>query len=104
MRRFLIILGIVLSSLVVVYIFFVSEESIRLKRGGEHPLIITGGTCDGDKTEHTGSYKTDCHSLGFRLEREYVLDEKSSDDNKMYKLVREEFWLFEKYLVWGWVS
>ncbi len=104
MKKIFAILGIVISSLLVIYILFVAEESIRLKRGGQRPLIVISGTCDGDKIEHTGNYETDCQSLGFSIKREYVLDEKSSDDNKMYKLISEEFWLFDKYLVWGWIS
>ena len=106
MKRTLKIIGIIIVSIILIYVLFITEESIRLKnKGGREPLIILGGYCWGDKLERTErSYKTDCKGLGYSLKREYVLSDKSSEDLKMYYLIHEEFWLFDKFLLWGWVS
>lgn len=99
MKKILKIIWIIIVLLMVVYVLFVAEELIRLKSGGQHPLIIirNGESCDGDKIERVDKYTTNCKSLGFRLEREYILDEKSSEDNRHFTLIREEFWLFDVF-------
>ncbi len=95
---------ITILTILSIYVLFVAEESIRLQNGGKSPIIILDGTCDGDKMEHLSNYETNCHSIGFRIKRKYVLNNNSSEDNRMFNLIQEEFWLFDKYLIWGWIS
>lgn len=101
MKTFKTILKVLLIT-VWIYILFVAIESVRLQNGGLHPVIILGGTCDGDKKEHYTNYETDCKGLGYSIRREYVL--RKVEEKSEFVLVREEFWLFGKYVLWGWVS
>jgi len=108
MKKVIKIISIIIISILLIYILFVTKESIRLKHGGRQPLIILDGTCDGDKTAHTESkYINNCKGIGYRIQREYILGGiagYASEDKKEYRLVREEFWLFDKFLIWGWIS
>ena len=104
MKRLITIVGIVLIALIIFYSLFIIEESIRLKEDGEYPLIILdGGYCNkkGKIKKTTYGYETDCKGLGYNIIREYTSKEKDSD---IYYIIREEFWLFDKFLLWGWVS
>lgn len=104
LKRILKTIMISLIALVCLYSIFIIEETIRLKNGGIKPLIIISGTCDGDKTVHLEDYETSCHSIGFTLNRSYILDDQSSEDNRIFMKTKEELWLFDKYLIWGWIS
>ena len=107
LTKILKIIGIVIVSILGIYILFVTEECIRLKNGGQVPLFILRDSqyCDGNKMEYMEDrYTSNCKGIGYRIERQYVLDEKSSEDNKIYKPIKEEFWLFDKFLIWGWIS
>lgn len=96
-----IIFGIIITVLILFTIYIV-VESVRLRNGESLPLIVTGGTCDGDKTEHIEDYETDCEGIGFSIRRKYVLDTSTKD--KTFNLIQEEFWLFDKFMLWGWIS
>ena len=107
MKKIIKKLLIIFITVLFLYAIYIVEENIRLKNGGRNPLIIVGkdSHCDGDKMEHLEKkYKTDCKGIGYRIKREYILDEKSSEDNRIYIKIKEEFWLFDKYLLWGWIS
>ena len=107
MKKIIKILLIIFIAVLFLYAIFIAEESIRLKNGGINPIIIVGkdSHCDSDKIKHLEeSYETSCKGIGYRIKREYILDEKSSEDNRIYIKIKEEFWLFDKYLLWGWVS
>ena len=108
MKKVIKIIATIIISIICIYTLFITEESFRLKHGGKHPIIILDGTCDGDKTIHTESkYINNCKGIGYRIKREYILGGiagYASEDKKEYKLVSEEFWLFDKFLIWGWIS
>lgn len=98
---------IVFITIICIYALFLTEESIRLKNGGKAPVIILrdSGYCDGDKTEHTEMrYTTNCKGIGYRIEREYLFGGQTNETDKGYVLIKEEFWLFDKFLLWGWIS
>ena len=104
MKKTIKIVLLVLLSLLLLYSIFVLEESIRLKHGSL-PLIITGGVCSAKdivKPDLNG-YNIDCKGLGYSIKREYRLGGMIKDDNE-YRVIREEFWLFDKYLLWASVS
>ena len=104
MKKVLKILLLIIVSVSFLYAVFIFEESIRLQNGKGSPLIKLGGTCTSDKIEHISNYKEDCIGLGYRIKREYILGEQSSEDNKIFYLIHEEFWLFDKFLIRGWIA
>ncbi len=100
---------IVICSIILVYFAFIFEESIRLKNDTESkPLIILDKVfCDKEDAICYGNdleYKEEYISLGFNYIQRYALDEQASEDNLSYHIVAEEFWLFNKFLIWGWIS
>lgn len=91
---------ITISAIILICIVFIIIESIRLENGKE-PLIIIG---ECDKTLYAkDSYITDCKSIGFSLKREYAKGGMTKENNK-YIETKREFYLFNKYLMWGWTS
>lgn len=107
MKKALKIFGIIIISILGIYILFIIEESIRLKRDGQYPLVILdGGYCEKtDKILYTEKgYKSNCIGLGYSIEREYLLGGQVDDSDIGYALIKEEFWLLDKYLLWGWVA
>lgn len=105
MKKILKIIFIVIMSLLLIYGVFILEESHRLKKEGTTPLIITGGVCNNDNIEKDAhGYIIDCKGLGYRIKREYLLGGMAGNDYTEYRLIKEEFWLFDKYLLWGFVS
>jgi hypothetical protein len=103
MRKTLKIIGITLLSLIIIYALFITEESIRLKKEGEKPLIILGGTCEKLETTEK-SYKTNCKGLGYSLKKEYLLGGQIGDESIGHVPVSEEFLLFDHILIWGWIA
>lgn len=106
MKKVLRKFGIIIISILGIYILFIVEESIRLKRDGQYPLVILdGGYCEKtDKIQYTeNGYKSNCKGLGYSIEREYLLGGQAHDSDT-YFLIKEEFWLFDKYLLWGWIA
>ena len=104
MKKVIKIVLLVILGIILLYAIFIAEESFRLSKDGEYPLIIlndkycnkTGGL----KETGTG-YIVDCEGLGYRIKREYANMEHGSD---VYFIISEEFWLFDKFLLWGWIS
>ena len=104
MRKTFKVIGIVLIIIVLIYALFIIEESIRLKKDGEYPLIITNSKyCNknGNINSISSNYEIKCNGLGYSIIREYSPREESSD---IYYYIRGEFWLFDKYLLWGWIT
>ena len=91
MKKFLIITGTVMLSIIGLYALFIAEEIIRLSESLQEPLIVVEevNTYDGV------TYK----SLGYTLNRNYYC---KSDDLCIVNEV--EFLLFDKYFIWGWIS
>lgn len=85
------VIGIIIISIIAVYILFITEEIIRLSNSLEEPLIII---------EEKNSYDSVTYkSLGYTLNRNYYC---KSDDLCIVNEV--EFLLFDKYFIWGWIS
>ncbi len=88
--------GIIILSVILVYTFFIVEESIRLSKNPlAEPLIVIEENYSGSVGDAT--YK----SLGFTLITEYSDFEGSSD--RVYP-TSQEFWLFDRFLIWAWIS
>ena len=104
-KAILIIIGVIVFG----YVAFICEESIRLRNNSEaQPLIVLDKVfCSKDHWVCYGSdreYKENYISLGFSLKREYILEPDATKENHKYHLAGEEFWLFGKFLIWGWIS
>ena len=85
------IIGIIIVSISLFYVMFIVEESIRLSNGGVKPLIVLEEKYINDDI----IYK----SLGFSII--YRCYNKSSD---LVLCGGQEFWLFDKFLIWSWIS
>lgn len=88
--------GIVAILIILMYALFVTEESIRLSKNSlAEPLIVLEKSHSGNLDDVT--YK----SLGFTLKTEFA---KVNDSNDEIYPISQEFWLFDKFLIWGWIS
>ena len=96
MKKYLKFVGRVLVVIVLIYILFIVEESVRLSNNSlSEPLIILEENYSGNIGDVT--YK----SLGFTLKVNYA---KFNDSDDIVYPVSQEFWLFDKFLIWGWIS
>ena len=78
-------------SIIGLYALFIAEEIIRLSKTLQEPLIVI---------EEVNTY--DCVTykcVGYTLNRNYYC---KSDDLCIVNEV--EFFLFDKYFIWGWIS
>ena len=97
MKKIVKIVGIVLLSIIGIYTIFVIEESIRLSRDVDaKPMIVIFKTDLNKSVNSSVTYD----SVGFKLINKY------SDTNVDEKLViiGQEFWLFDTFMLWGWIS
>lgn len=90
------IIGIVIILIVFLYTIFIVEESIRLSNNTlAEPLIIFEESYSGNIGDV--AYK----SLGFTFKVDYA---NFSNSNDQVYPISQEFWLFDKFLIWGWIS
>ena len=99
-------LRILLLALLLIFIF---EESVRLKHiDNSAPLIVLDKTKCGKNDracyDSKNEYEEDYWSAGYTLKTQYVIDEKSSEDNLIIRVNKKEFRLFNKILLWAWVE
>lgn len=104
MKKIIKITSITLLIILFTFTTFILEESIRLSKiPGAKPLIIT--KIDANIEANNSKLKEEVyHSIGYTIKYEYLKDEKSSEDNIMYLIIGEEFRLFDKILIWAWIS
>lgn len=104
------IILIIFGAIILSYIAFICEESIRLKNDSEStPVIVLDQTfCDKDSfacyEANGGEFIKEYNSLGFSFYKRYALDEGSTEKSFNYHLIGEEFYLFNKFLIWAWIS
>lgn len=97
MKKVLKIIGIVLLSIIGIYTIFVIEESIRLSNNVDaKPLIVIMKSDVNKNIENDVVY----NSIGFKLINTYGT---SLEDN-IDVLLGQEFWLFDTFMLWGWIS
>ena len=83
---------LIILILILLYTIFILEESIRLSNAtNAKPLIIV--------SETNNTYKTTYSSIGFKLVNKYG----KNTEEKLFCL-GQEFWLFDKFMIWGWIS
>lgn len=94
---------IALILIICIFTIFIIEECIRLKKlDNDVPLIVFH--IDENYSNDSKQLESVYYSLGFKIKMKFYLDDKSSEDNYMYNLVGEEFYLFNKILLWAWIS
>lgn len=91
MKKILKVVGIIFISFIMLFVLFIVEEVFRLSESLQEPLVVFEeiNTYDGI------TYK----SFGYTLNRNFYC---KSDDLCIVNEV--EFWLFDKFFIWGWVS
>ena len=92
MKKIIKIVGIVLLSIIGMYTLFVVEESIRIANDVEAKPVIVFLKSDNNKS--TGN-EIVYSSLGFKLVNKYGLES---------NMIGQEFWLFDTFMLWGWIS
>ena len=91
MKKVLKIIGIVLLSIIGIYTLFVIEESIRLSNNVDaKPMLVILKTDFNKSVNSSVTYD----SIGFKLINKY------SDTF----IIGQEFWLFDTFMLWGWIS
>ena len=100
------IILIILAAIVIVFSIFILEESIRLKNNDNAlPLIVT------DKTKYCVScieigeeIEMEYYSIGYKVKINYYKSEKSHNDLVFIGVSGKEFYLFNKFMLWSWIS
>jgi len=96
MKKIIKIIVLVFLSVIFLYALFITEEVIRLSRDSlAEPLIVFEEIYIGNNGDVI------YESLGFTLTTKFA---KFSDSDDMVYPISQEFWLFEKFLIWGWIS
>ena len=92
MKKILKIILLIFLVIMLIYVLFIVEESIRLSinKSGE-PLIVFEENYIYDSIKY--------ESLGFSFINKFYC---KSDD--LCFLNGQELWLFDKFLIWGWIS
>lgn len=97
MKKMVKFFGIVLLSIIGIYTLFVVEESIRIANDvNAKPLIVIMKSDVNKNVESDVVYQ----SIGFKLINTYVF---SSEGNEKL-LLGQEFWVFDTFMLWGWIS
>ena len=103
------IIVIIISAILVTFIVYMVEESIRLKNSIDaKPLIVLDKDfCNKDSLgcyNNTHEYDEEDVSLGFTYRKRYLLEEGSTEDNIKYHINSAELYLFDKFLIWAWIE
>lgn len=100
MKKVLKIIGIVGLSIIGFYTLFLIEESIRLSMDTNNkPFIIIKETSIDKSIDEVLYYE----SIGFKLINKYVNTQEETGSIES-TLVGQEFWLFDAFMLWGWIS
>ena len=100
MKKVLKLVGIVLLSIIGIYTIFVVEESIRLSNDNDAmPLIVIFKTDLDKSVNNSVTYD----SIGFKLINKYGSPQ-VEDETMESTIVGQEFWLFDTFMLWGWIS
>lgn len=96
MKRILKNICITLFLIVIIYALFIFEESIRLSHNKlAEPLIVF-------KEIYSGNVgNVEYISLGFTLTTKYT---NYFGSNDIVYPISQEFWLFDKFLIWSWIG
>ena len=100
MKKVLKIVGIVLLSIIGIYTVFVVEESIRIANDVDaKPAIVLYKSDINKSVNNSVTYD----SIGFKLINKYGSPQ-VEDETMESTIVGQEFWLFNTFMLWGWIS
>ena len=102
MKSFFKVIGGIVLTIVLCFIIYISEESIRLQKyKGAIPLIVMSS--DANVKSGNDEIQNIYNSIGFSL---YInaVEEKNTGDNVVLKIIGEEFRLFNKITIWGYIE
>ena len=104
MKKVIKIISLVLLSIIGAYSVFVIEESIRLSKDVDARPLIINDVQMGD--HNSGHGMCTYHSIGFKLINKYSeihVDEEDEENVESF-IIGQEFWLFDTFMLWGWIS
>lgn len=79
-----------------IYTLFIIEETVRISHTSDSkPLIVL--------KEERNDERIIYNSIGFKLTNRYGYSQVHSEESKKI-IVGQEVWLFDKFLIWGWIS
>ena len=82
--------------IILIYSFFVLEESIRISNNLDaKPLIVLNKEYNYDKVTY--------NSIGFKLTNRYGFVQLNYDNDEKV-ILGQELWLFNVFLLWGWIN
>lgn len=82
--------------IILIYSFFVLEESIRISNNLDaKPLIVLNKEYNYDKVTY--------NSIGFKLTNRYGFAQLNYDNDEKV-ILGQELWLFNVFLLWGWIN
>ena len=104
MKKIIKIISIIILILCLVFTIFIVEESIRLERDhSKRPLIVLA--IDTDISANSNKYSETYKSIGFSVKNDYyTIPRDETSDVVTYYALGGEFKIFNKYLIWQWVS
>lgn len=105
MNKTLKILLIIIFSIILIFAIYICEESIRLRKvQTAKPLIITDQTKYCVECINVGEeIEMEYYSIGYKVKIRYYKSEKSHGDLVFIGILGKEFYLFNRYLIWGWI-
>lgn len=94
MKKYFKIFIISVLSLLVLFSIYIGVESYRLSHNSQNrPLLVTREYLSGNSVVY--------ESIGFTIKNKYV----EEDGNYgIYYCIGQDFLLFDKILLWGWIS
>ena len=92
------------TSLIIIFGLFIIEEDIRLKNKSNAKPLIIFKIDENIDAENLDIREEMYYSLGFKLKKYYIVDEKSHDDLLILNVTGEEFYLFDKIMLWAWTA
>lgn len=102
MKKVFKIIGIVIISILVIYTFFIFEESFRLSKSIDaKPLIVLSENKKENELEKIIAY----NSVGFKLINQIGYSELigPTSSNEEF-VIGQEFWVFDSFMLWAWIS
>ena len=90
--------------IICLFVIFIVEECIRLERNSSAKPLIVFKIDENIDANNLKNKKEVYTSLGYKLKKEYSATDESTEDLVFWDVVGEEFYLFDKILLWGWIK
>ena len=106
MKKIFKTIGILLIAIILIFFALIFEESIRLyKNSNAIPFIVTDKTKYCVECINVGEeIEVEYYSIGYSVKMRYYKTEKSHGDLAFINVTEKKFMLFNRYMLWGWIS